>query len=59
LAKILEFKKSNRRVLEDMKKDAMRELHQMYKITGGFQFPTPPILDEDLLKAFYDGTVEF
>ena len=59
MAKILEFKKSDKFIFEEMKRDAMRELNQLYHWTAGFSYPTPPILDEDLLQAFYDGTLEF
>lgn len=59
MAKVIAFKKSDKMILEEMKKDAMRELNQLYHLTGGFRFPTPPILDNDLMQAFYDGTMEF
>jgi hypothetical protein len=59
LAKILKFEKSDKIILKEMNRDAMRELQQLFYITGGFRYPTPPILDDDLLQAFYDGILEF
>ena len=59
MAKILEFKKSDKIILEEMKRDAMRELHVLYRLTGGFRFALPPILDEEEMESFYDGTLEF
>jgi len=59
LGKILEFKKSERYILEEMKKDARKELQQLYYFTGGFRFPLPPIFDEEEMQSFYDGILEF
>ena len=59
MAKILQFEKSDKIILEEIKRDAIRELQQLYKYTVGFSYPVPPILSEDLFKAFYEGTLEF
>jgi hypothetical protein len=56
---ILEFKKSERFILKEIKREAEKELRQLYHLTGGFRFPTPPILDDNLLQAYYDGILEF
>jgi hypothetical protein len=59
LGKILEFVKTDKIILKEMKRDAIKELNQLYHYTGGFRYPVPPILDDDLMQAYYDGTLEF
>jgi hypothetical protein len=56
---VLPFEKSDRIILEEMKRDAARELKRLYLVTGGFRYPPPPILDDDLMQAYYDGILEF
>lgn len=46
-------------ILEEMKRDAQRELNLIYYLTAGFRFAIPPIFNEEEMESFYDGSIEW